>query len=211
LKHAPGLTFILPARHLSLLVTQRKPFFDSLFILASNPDVFSSVPNPDARLHSSIVEILASTSNGCLAELGYHPGMTEKLYQCMQHIQTLEGENAKLYQDNCQLSSTVQLLNERVNHFSANQSTQLQQFAAMQEKLRTLETERNNLARNNQDILINSNAGTSHHLLGVELTRVRAQNARLLRDINILQTKYARLVTPQHGQISPVGLPSPSG
>lgn len=179
--------------------------------LTRTHSTLNRIPNPDGRLHSKIIEILSSTSNGCLTELGYHPGMTEKLYQYMQHIQTLEGENAKLYQDNCQLSNSIQLLNDRVTHLSANQNTQLQQFAAMQEKIRTLETERNNLVRNNQDILISTSAGTSHHLLAVELTRMRAQTSRVLRDMSILQTKYARLNAAQYGQISPGGVSSPSG
>ncbi|OJA19335.1 hypothetical protein AZE42_00445 [Rhizopogon vesiculosus] len=135
--------------------------------------------------------------------------MTEKLHQYTQHIQTLEGENAKLYQDNCQLSSTVQLLNERVTHLSADQGSQLQQFITMQDRLHTLETERNNLVRNNQDILISTNNGTSHHLLGIELARMRIQTTRVLKDMSLLQAKYSRLVTAQHGQTSPGGVLSP--
>jgi len=169
------------------------------------------INNPDGRLHSKIVEILASTSNGCLTELGYHPGILEKLRQYMTHIQTLEGENAKLYQDNCQLSSHVQLLNERVAHLSANQNTQLQQFATMQERLRALETERNKLVHHNQEILIHASSGTSHHLLSTELERVRAQAARVLQEMTVLKSKYMLLVTGRHSQTSPGGVLSPSG
>ncbi|KAG0709864.1 hypothetical protein DFH29DRAFT_17916 [Suillus ampliporus] len=175
--------------------------------VSHEPD--TGIEDPDGRLRSRIVEILASTSNGCLTELGYHPGMMEKLQRHTQHIRLLEGENAKLYQDNCQLSNVVRMHNERVAHLSANQSSQLQQFSTMQERLRALEAERNNLIRNNQDILISVSAGTSHHLLAQELDHMRSQSSRVFSDMQSLRIKYAQLSTQQRGQTSP-GVLSPS-
>ncbi|KAG1752558.1 uncharacterized protein EDB91DRAFT_524296 [Suillus paluster] len=165
----------------------------------------TNITNPDARLHSKIVEILSSTSNDCLTELGYHPSMMEKLQQYIQRIQTLEGDNARLYQDNCQLTTHIRNLSERIVYLSASPSTQSQQSSTMQERIGTLEVDRNNLIRQNQDILINASAGTSNHLLGLELDRVRTQNTRVLRELHSLQIKYAHLL----GQTSP-GVLSPS-
>lgn len=163
--------------------------------------------NQDGRLHSKIVEILASTTNGCIEELGLHPTMIEKLQQATQLVQSLQEDNGKLYQDNCRLTAAIQTLKDRVAHLSANPNTQLQQFTHMQERIRTLESERVAFARKNQEILISVNKGTSHQYLIEELDHMRAYTNRICRDMQILQDKYT--MAKQRSQSSPSVL-SPS-
>ncbi|KAG1783066.1 hypothetical protein EV702DRAFT_1060028 [Suillus placidus] len=170
------------------------------------PDTTQGV-NKDGRLHSKIVEILASTTNGCIEELGYHPTVIEKLQQATQRVHSLQENNGKLYQDNCQLSAAYEMLKERVAYLSANQDSQLQQFSRMQERIRTLESERIALARQNQKILLSVNKGTSHQHLVEELDRMREYTNRVCRDMQVLQDKYA--MATQRDQFSP-GVLSPS-
>lgn len=159
--------------------------------------------NQDGRLHSKIVEILASTTNGCIEELGCHPAMMEKLQQATQLAQSLQEDNGKLYQDNCRLAAAFQMLKERTTHLLATPNTQLQQFSFMQERIRTLESERITLARQNQEILLSVNKGTSHQHLVEELDRMRAHANRVCRDMQILQDKYAMATQRSPGVLSP--------
>jgi FtsZ-binding cell division protein ZapB len=189
---------------LILIPFKGKPL-SALLLSASN--ALNSNANQDGRLHSKIVEILASTTNGCIEELGYHPAMMEKLQQATQLVQLLQEDNRKLYEDNCRLAASFQMMKERATHLVATPNTQLQQFSVMQERIRTLESERITLARQNQDILLSVNKGTSHQHLVEELDRMRAYANRVCRDMQILQDKYA--MATQRGRSSP-GVLSPS-
>ncbi|KAG2369682.1 hypothetical protein BDR07DRAFT_1388100 [Suillus spraguei] len=160
-------------------------------ILGAYPDTVQPDRRNDDRLHSRIVEILASTTNGCLEELGLHPTVMEKLQKATQLVQSLQEDNGKLYQDNCQLAVVIQTLKERIAHISASPDTRLQQFYLMQERIRTLENERVALARKNEEILLSVNKGTSHHHLVEELNHMKAFSNRVRRDMQILQDKYA--------------------
>ncbi|KAG2155012.1 uncharacterized protein EDB93DRAFT_129267 [Suillus bovinus] len=176
--------------------------------VGAHPDAVQGNPNQDGRLHSKIVEILASTTNGCLQELGYHPSMIEKLKQHAQLIKSLQEENSKLYQDNYQLVVAIRVLEERVAHHSASPNSQLQQFSIMQERIRALESERAALTRKNQDILISVNKGTSHHHLVQELDRMRTYTNRVCRDMQILQDRYD--MATRHGESSSGALYRPN-
>ncbi|KAG1761385.1 hypothetical protein EDD22DRAFT_897308 [Suillus occidentalis] len=157
----------------------------------------------DGKLRSKIVEILASTTNGCIEELGCHPAMIEKLQQATQLAQSLQEENGKLYQDNCRLAASFSMLKERATHLLATPDTRLQQFSFMQERIRTLESERITLARQNQEILISANKGTSHQHLVEELERLRAYANRVCKDLQILQEKYTMATQRSPGVLSP--------
>lgn len=171
------------------------------------PDTAQSSVNKDGRLHSKIVEILASTTNGCIEELGYHPTVIEKLQQATQRVRSLQENNGKLYQDNCRLTADLEMLKERLAYLSANQDTQLQQFSQKQERIRILESELFALTRQNQKILLSVNKGTSHQHLVEELDRMREYTNRVCRDMQVLQDKYA--MATQRDQFSPSVL-SPS-
>ncbi|KAG2369687.1 hypothetical protein BDR07DRAFT_1604520 [Suillus spraguei] len=144
----------------------------------------------------------ASTTNARLDELGLHPTMMEKLQQATKLVQSLQEDNGKLYQDNCQLAMVVRTLKERVPYIS---DTQLQQFSLIQERIRTLENQRTALARKNQEILLSVNEGTSHQHLVEEFNRMRALANRVCKGMEIIQDKYA--LATQQGQFSPDSVP----
>ncbi|KAG1862965.1 hypothetical protein C8R48DRAFT_773703 [Suillus tomentosus] len=72
----------------------------------------------------------------------------------------------------------------------------------MQDRIRTLETDRLALARKNQDILLSVNKGTSHQHLVQELDRMRVYASRVCRDIQMLKDKCA--MATQSGESSGV-------
>ena len=51
-------------------------------------------------MHKKLIEILAITVNGCLAELGYFPDTVQKLEQLENEILHLQDENIQLHNDN---------------------------------------------------------------------------------------------------------------
>ncbi|KAG1890588.1 uncharacterized protein F5891DRAFT_1070939 [Suillus fuscotomentosus] len=118
----------------------------------------------------------------------------------LQQIGKSNQDNGKLYQDNCRLAVTIQILEERIAHHSTNPNTQMQQFSMMQDRIRTLETDRLALARKNQDILLSVNKGTSHQHLVQELDRMRVYASRVCRDIQMLKDKCA--MATQSGESS---------
>lgn len=76
-------------------------------------------PN-DPTLRSKIVEVLAGTANGCLTELGYYPGMPQRMQELEQLNAKLEevnakwkSENVKLFEDNRSLAHSLQVQSEK--------------------------------------------------------------------------------------------------
>ncbi|KAF8076481.1 hypothetical protein FPV67DRAFT_419262 [Lyophyllum atratum] len=59
-------------------------------------------------LRSRVVEILAGTANGCLTELGYYPGMPQRLQELERENVQWQSENLKLFQDNRSLTLALQ-------------------------------------------------------------------------------------------------------
>ncbi|KAK7696313.1 hypothetical protein QCA50_000967 [Cerrena zonata] len=59
--------------------------------------------NDASSIHKKIVEQLAATVNGCLAELGYFPGTIQKLQQLENEVVRLRAENDTLFSDNRKL------------------------------------------------------------------------------------------------------------
>ena len=57
----------------------------------------------DPSIRRRIIEQLAATVNGCLAELGYFPGTVQKLQQLELENKDLAEKNRKLYHDNLTL------------------------------------------------------------------------------------------------------------
>ncbi|KAJ6515575.1 hypothetical protein C8R45DRAFT_212561 [Mycena sanguinolenta] len=57
-----------------------------------------AIPRPGLRpqTRTKIVEILAGTANGCLHELGYSPGLLEKVRYLEESLAKLKAENEKL-------------------------------------------------------------------------------------------------------------------
>lgn len=121
--------------------------------------------------------------------------LPERHQSALRHIHTLESHNAKLYEDNCQLVNTVNMLNARLAFFGAPQNLQVLRLSDMQEKLRTSEENRALINRKHQELLhcISAGTGSAHHHIYVELQAVRDAYASLDREYRLLRDKYVRL------------------
>jgi hypothetical protein len=77
----------------------------------------SMMPPPaDPSVRNRIVEVLAHTANGCLAELGYFPGMLPRLQQLEELASKWQQENIQLYEDNGKLVTRNRQLEEMAAH-----------------------------------------------------------------------------------------------
>ncbi|KAF5322360.1 hypothetical protein D9619_000493 [Psilocybe cf. subviscida] len=98
------------------------------------------------ELRQKMIEILASTANGCLQELGYYPGIHAKLQQLEKRASDWQGENVKLFNDNKRLFAVVnqqKQLMERLQAEDQKKATAIQQLqvanAALNKQVEDLE------------------------------------------------------------------------
>lgn len=119
--------------------------------------------------------------------------LPERHQAALHHIRALEGHNAKLYQDNCHLASSINKLNDRLAFMGAPQNTQLLRLSDMQEKLRVSDEHRAATERKYQELLQCISAGSGHHHVYVELQSSRDAYASLDREYRLLREKYVRL------------------
>ena len=131
------------------------------------------------------------------------------LQQALQRIKDLDEQNAKLYHDNCQLASTVQMLNERHLFVSKPQVIQLQQFAYIQELLRITEANRLVIAQQHQELLASIRGDTVSQQLAVQMQQTRLEHTQLLKEYGLLLERYTRLKS-RYAMISPPNLPPQS-
>lgn len=61
-----------------------------------------------SRNREKLIAALSLTTNGCLAELGYFPGITQKLEELIQINKQLKEENLQLFGDNRNLMVQIQ-------------------------------------------------------------------------------------------------------
>ncbi|KAH7930685.1 hypothetical protein BV22DRAFT_46867 [Leucogyrophana mollusca] len=162
-------------------------------------------------LRTALVEILSGTSNGCLAELGYFPGMTDKLQQSTQAVSRLQGDNARLYQDNCRLASTSKTMERHLRFLRAGENAQLAHLAQLERQLETSNMEKAALIRKNHEILNNKSPEAVYQQLLAEFQQLRAVHADALNQIQYLKDKYARLKEACNANTSLPPVHSPSG
>lgn len=136
-------------------------------------------------------------------------GVGTSLQQALQRIKDLDEQNAKLYHDNCQLASTVQMLNERHLFVSKPQVIQLQQFAYIQELLRITEANRLVIAQQHQELLASIRGDTVSQQLAVQMQQTRLEHTQLLKEYGLLLERYTRLKS-LYAMISPPNLPPQS-
>ncbi|KIM68919.1 hypothetical protein SCLCIDRAFT_1209134 [Scleroderma citrinum Foug A] len=136
-------------------------------------------------------------------------GVGTSLQQALQRIKDLDEQNAKLYHDNCQLASTVQMLNERHLFVSKPQVIQLQQFAYIQELLRITEANRLVIAQQHQELLASIRGDTVSQQLAVQMQQTRLEHTQLLKEYGLLLERYTRLKS-HYAMISPPNLPPQS-
>ncbi len=83
------------------------------FQVTHHPPPEQQTPLSDTELRERVVEILSNTANGCLNELGYYPGIAQKLKELETTNKTWQVENVKLYEDNRRLLNTLREQHER--------------------------------------------------------------------------------------------------
>jgi len=117
-------------------------------------------------LRSRVVEILAGTANGCLTELGYFPGMPQRLKELEQRSIEWQSENVKLYEDNQRLMRILQAQNDRLKLISVPDTQRLNAIQTMGDQLRRLTEERTKLLKENETFKIeNHRLSSEYHKL----------------------------------------------
>ena len=105
---------------------------------ATVPPQRQQQPLDDRELREKIVEILSNTANGCLIELGYYPGITQKMKQLEATNVTWQTENVKLYDDNRRLLETVRGLQEKLRLISVPELQKLERIRRLESEVQTL-------------------------------------------------------------------------
>ena len=124
-------------------------------IASSFPDclLHSSEPAPhgvaynNSETRQKIVEILASTANGCLAELGYFPGMPQKLRELELQNKNWQTENVKLFEDNKRLMGMLNAQNESLKWVKVPDMEKIQRIKDLEQENQALRIEREELLR----------------------------------------------------------------
>jgi hypothetical protein len=96
-----------------------------------------------------VVEILAGTANGCLTELGYFPGMPQRMVELRQLNAKWQSENVKLFQDNQKLARLLQE-SERSKAIAGSDDQRIRVIQALEEQVRRLKEDRTNLLKQNE-------------------------------------------------------------
>ena len=123
--------------------------------ISSIPDRFlpSSEPVPQLATYNNtetrqkIVEILARTANGCLAELGYFPGMPHKLKELELQNKNWQTENVKLFEDNKRLMAMLNSQNESLKWVKVPDMEKIQRIKDLEQENQALRIQREELLR----------------------------------------------------------------
>jgi hypothetical protein len=108
------------------------------FQITHHPPPEQQTPLSDTELHEKIVEILSNTANGCLNELGYHPGIAQKLKELEATNKTWQVENVKLYEDNRRLLNTLREQHERLKLTSVPELEKIDRIRRLELELQGL-------------------------------------------------------------------------
>ncbi|CAA7259635.1 unnamed protein product [Cyclocybe aegerita] len=103
------------------------------------------VSNNGTETRLKIVEILANTANGCLAELGYFPGMSQKLAELEKRNKTWQSENVQLYQDNQTLLMKLQEQEHRLKLVQAPEAEKVAKIVQLERDVQRLRAQRDEL------------------------------------------------------------------
>ncbi|KAG9317372.1 hypothetical protein JVU11DRAFT_1571 [Chiua virens] len=198
----PPKAFIQPAQ---------RPCLESPPRICKDNHTIVNQPPPFDPLNLNVSTPALGGSNGPRAP---EPVTLQERHQStFRQVHTLQAQNAKLYDDNCRLVNTINMLNDRLTFFAAPQSMQVQHYTDVQQKLRASEESRALLSRKYQELLQCIPAGSAQHYLSLELQALQDAYAALDRDYRLLREKYVRLktfpdqnrVVQQHPQANPQG------
>ncbi|KAG5342543.1 hypothetical protein C0989_000671 [Termitomyces sp. Mn162] len=156
----------------------------------------NSAPPPDetSSLRSKVIEILAGTANGCLTELGYHPGMPQRLQELERQNAQWQSENVKLFQDN-------QALNRALQERKSSQPDKT--ISALQTQIQVLRQEKSILMKQNHSLL--AGQPVAYRNLLMEYTQFQEYYHRALQEIRTLRHNNALLSgrTPIQSPVTP--------
>ncbi|KAG6821632.1 hypothetical protein H0H93_000141 [Arthromyces matolae] len=150
--------------------------FFSFLIFFSSRNVNGVQSQDLPTLRSRIVEILAGTANGCLSELGYFPGMPQKLAELERQNAQWQQENVKLFQDNQSLTRALQ---ERKD------SQQAKTVHILQTQIQSLLQEKAMLVARIQKL--SSTQPNPYHILVGEYNKLVEQHQYALQEIKTLR------------------------
>jgi hypothetical protein len=108
-----------------------------------------NAPTSGLDLRSRVVEILAGTANGCLTELGYFPGMPQRMLELEQLNLRWQTENVKLFQDNQKLARSLQD-SERSKVVAGSDDQRIRVIQTLEEEVRRLKEDKMNLWKQNE-------------------------------------------------------------
>jgi hypothetical protein len=143
-------------------------------------------------LRTKIIQLLSSTANGCLSELGYFPGMPEQFQQILQTNAALQNDNAKLFEDNRALARVVAMQNDRLAFLAGEDDVKLKQLAEMRDKIESLSMEQAKLKQTNE-MLQATPVAQRYRQLFAESQMLRIKNDALERDFICLRDSYSAL------------------
>jgi hypothetical protein len=143
-------------------------------------------------LRNKIVDLLSTTANGCLSELGYFPGMQDQFQQLIQTNMHLQNDNAKLFEDNRALARVVAIQNDRLAFSAGEDNIKLKQFSEMKESIEFLSKEQTRLTRANEMLKITS-LDQGNGRLYSEWQVLQAKNDSLERDNARVRDDFTRL------------------
>ncbi|KAF8812311.1 hypothetical protein BYT27DRAFT_6413630 [Phlegmacium glaucopus] len=143
--------------------------------------------NTIAQTRQKIVEILAGTANGCLAELGYFPGMPQRLKELEHQNEQWKLENMKLYQDNASLLELIHQQNERIKQMHFPDSEKNVRIMELDAELQKTRSERDELAR------VQAAMNSTPSQLQQNFTHLQSDYIKVVNVYRILRAEVGRL------------------
>ena len=137
----------------------------------------------DHSLRLQLVQILSATSNSCLNELGYFPGLLSRFRESEQLNEHYKKDIEKLYEDNRRLLA----LHEKTTKFlQAPESAKLKENINLDSKIRILSDERSAL------ILHHHETAVKYQQLLVDFNHLKSIHQCALNEITLLRSQCSR-------------------
>ena len=160
------------------------------------PDRFlcSSEPAPQVATYNNsetrqkIIEILASTANGCLAELGYFPGMPHKLKELELQNKNWQTENVKLFEDNKRLMAMFNSQNESLKWVKVPDMEKIQRIKDLEQENHALRIQREELLRRSI-----AEGSQSHQQGQIPYAQLQYEHSNLLDTYRVAYNEVQRL------------------
>lgn len=138
-----------------------------------------------------VIEVLAGTANGCLSELGYYPGMPQRMAEMEQQNRQWQTENVKLFEDNRRLVEVIRSQNERLDWSRLPDANRIAKITELQEENRFLKSQRDELLK-----LVATSGGTptrqpSYEQLYAEYCKLAEAHRGVLNEVNRLKQKIS--------------------